>query len=248
MASQSRMEAGRWVIIIFIYMVILTFVMTLFNSFAQTYSVSYQTSVSGGYSGTQAYLQNQTCILPSDASGYYFDGTINKDTYVTRTNTEYDKCNNMIFWNSNDSIDRKADICNNVAGCTYLFNTTKYVWFIPLPGEYDYCNGTIDYASYGINVSNWGKENKTESFCVNDGIRDNQDVCQALGCIWVNPNRKSIQSTSTFFSNIISTIWDMFSFNMDIGLSGIWLVLFTTLFLYVPVFMLLLSAYVLIFG
>lgn len=247
MASNSRMEAGRWVIIIFIYMVLLTFVMTLFNSFANTYAVNYNTSVSGGYVGTTAYLQNQTCILPSDASGYFTNGDIQKDTYVTRTTTQFDKCNNMIFWGTANSTDREVDICNNVQGCTYLFNQTKYILGIPL-WTTSYCNGTIDYSVYGINISNWNKENKTSDFCTNDGIKNNQLACESYGCVWVDPNRKSVQSTSTFFSNIIATIFDMFSFNLDIGLTGIWLVLFITLFLYVPTFMLLLATYVLIFG
>jgi hypothetical protein len=247
MAANSRMEAGRWVIIIFIYMVLLTFVMTLFNSFASSYSVTYNTSVSGGYSGTTAYLQNQTCILPSDVSGYFTDSSIQKDTYVTRTTTQYSKCNNMILWGSENSIDIEVDICNNVDGCTYLFNQTKYILGIPL-WTTSYCNGTIDYSVYGINTSNWNRENKTQSFCTNDGIRNNRLACESYGCVWVDPNRKSVQSTSTFFSNIIATISDMFTFNIDIGLTEIWLVLFITLFLYVPIFMLLLATYVLIFG
>jgi hypothetical protein len=247
MASQSRAEAGRWLVIIFIYMLAITFIMTCFNYFAQAYSVTYSASVSGGYAGSHAYVTNESCMLPSDASGYYTNDIIPKDTIVSRTLVGYDECDSLTFWKTGDSFVNVEEACNSINGCNYM-NVTSFNWFWSIFNASAYCNGTIDYNSYGIDTTNWTSKNKTEGFCTNDGIYNNANNCLTFGCVWVNPNTKQIKSTSGFFTMILGTIWDMVSFNLDIGLSGIFLALFTALFVYLPLIMVGVCAYIMVVG
>lgn len=244
MASSSRTTAGLWIIGLGLYMIIMTFVIYNTNGMNEYYNINSSANVTSISTNINFYAH---CVSPENTPSYYADSQLPADTIVARTLTQYDKCKSLVFWQSGDLGIAIDDYCNSINGCTYLENASNTFTWLYSGFTSSYCNGTINYTSYGIDTTNWSMSNKTSGFCSNDGILNNETNCRTFGCVWLIPNSNQASITGQQDS-VINFVWQLMTWQIDIGLTGQWLVFFNLIFVTLPLIALVMAGIIFVIG
>lgn len=123
--------------------------------------------------------------------------------------------------------------CNSFNGCTWSNETSLFNITVKDAG----CRGYINLSHYDLNY-------KTRStYCSN---LDNESLCEAFRCVWLNQTTLAQQQIYLEDSGKIATFWETIkfvaTFRADIGL-GIFTFVFSFLFFYVPLVMMIWAIY-----
>ena len=244
MASQSRAEVSKWVFIIAIYVIVSSFVFTMFTSISTEYSLENNNSYTT-INFDSVYSSGGICSNSADyfstpyVKQFLTNGTINCESIQV----------NKILDNNNPTDALYSEVCTSFKDCTFTTREGVFDKIINALGgnsSTPICSGIINNTYYNFNDLN------SKSVCINDGSLYNQNQCLKYGCTWLNSSvvNDNIGVWNSLNGNNEATnlVKALLGVNINLGLPDPYQTYFNLLFVTMPRIILIFAIVILIIG
>ena len=203
--------AGVWILGMLIYFFFLIVIVTNVSNFDATITYSGEEILNSSFLETR-------CETPRY--------TINDDGEQVVSGWKNNPSCELTFGQYNE------DLCNALEGCTWE-NVTSGWW---LWESSDYvCNGDVNTTYYNNNETHSG------TVCSMSSLQNNEDLCFIMGCTYYTEEVASALEGLSDINTMFDTIAGLIVFDADIGVPTGFAYLFSFIFFYIPLLVLIMA-------
>lgn len=217
----SSYSGSKWIIILLIYFMMLTTVITLTKFSSGGFISNELSQEAGGQCSNPRYIYEPYKLNPvSDTSQSIF---INDDKHLQCSKSQ--------------GVESQTK-CESINGCSWdsvNVSVWKQFWsFLPFyeaESPEPTCIGEIDAEYYNIpySTSIFGTSSVTDgvfmkvSICTTPSVINSQELCDLFSCTWLNKdyieqlNIEKLELNPKILSSLWNTIKEMFTFKVDFG-------------------------------
>lgn len=224
-------RSGIWMFMLVMYFLGLTIFVNAVDNASNELGTEINLSETGGFSdNSDPFNSLESCQTPR-----YF---------TNPNNGEYIE---IPFYNKHSSDCKYTqgsvdpNTCSDIVGCTWE-NESTFFWLFTTDAH---CSGLVNMTEYtSVNVSVVDLSGTIEvdetgksAFC---SLMENENSCNVMGCTWTDRG-DSLQNLN--LKSLATTISELFTYQVDIGLSSGMNFIFVTFFFWLPFILLLIAFY-----